>query len=209
LDQLLGDIPSDPIDSSLAVLDPLLPPPSSYQNEVVTKQIYDGRGYSKYARVVCALLQFLIEDRQLARRNFWALRHFLALSIYADDLLQIPTAPSVAFHQRISGNKLRDIIAMVHQMSTYLLTSTMDNGLHLKIIMSVSEDRADSSLGGLGGFLFDLVTNSKRLDLVRESRILRRVLQPLLANASIDEADQWMVLARKLEKTGVQDVIHR
>ena len=206
VDKMLGAMPSDPIDASLAVLDPLLPPPSVYCRAPIPAQIYDTQGYSAYARLVCALLQVLIEDRQAARRNFWALRHFLALSIYADDLLQIPTAPSVAFQQHTSGKDLRNIITMVHQITTYLLTFPMDSGFHLKVVTAVCEGRSDVSLAGLGEFLADLITVSKGDDNVMDSRILRRVLQHLLSEVGMDEADQWMILARKLEKTGVYDI---
>ena len=203
LDKMLEDLPSDPIDSSLAVLDPLLPPPSIYCNALTPEQLYDHRGYSAYTRVVCALLQVLADDRQVARQHFWALRHFFALSIYADDLLQIPGAPSFAFRQHTSENNLRNIITTVHQITTYLLTSPMDNGFHLNVITAASQEKTIVSLQGLGGFLAGLLTNSKRDDNIRESRILRRVIQPLLSNVSKDEADQWMVLARRLEKTGL------
>jgi E3 ubiquitin-protein ligase listerin len=203
VNQMLRVMPSDPIHSSLAVLDPLLPPPSVYRHAPISTQIYDNRGYSAYARLVCALLQVSIEDRQAARRNFWALRHFLALSIYADDLLQIPTASSAAFQQNTSGNDLHNIITTVHQITTYLLTSPMNRELHLKVITAVCEDRSDVSLGGLGGFLADFIASSKHDDNVMDSRILRRILQPVLSDVSMYEADQWMILARRLEKTGV------
>jgi len=201
IDEILQNLPPDPADSSLAVLDPYLPPLSFYSNFTVTGRFYDSWGYSTYARVVYALLQILCEDRQAAKHNFWALRHFLALSLYAEDLLQISTAVSSVF-EHTPENTLRGIVTKVHQITTYLLTSPTDSGFHLKIIAAISGDKLDVLLDPFSGFIADLVTKSKRHDNVRESRILRRVLQPILSNVSREEADQWMVLAKQLETTG-------
>lgn len=79
----------------------------------------------------------------------------------------------------------------------------MNKELHLKVITTVCEDRSDVSLGGLGGFLADFIASSKHDDNVMDSRILRRILQPVLSDVSMYEADQWMILARRLEKTGM------
>ena len=202
VNKMLNSLPSDPIDPSLAVIDPLLPPPSAYyDNGTVPGQLFDDRGFSTYARIVSGVLQVLVADRQAAKRNLWALRHFLALSIYAEDLLSIPAAISPAF-QHTSESNLRDIVTKVHQITTYLLTSPMDNRFHLNIIAAVSGDNPELAPDSIGAFLVDLVKNWKERDGIRESRILRRVLQPLLSNVNKGEADQWIGLAKMLEKTG-------
>jgi hypothetical protein len=132
----------------------------------------------------------------------------LALSLYAEDLLQLPIATSTAF-QHTSDYNLRDIITKVHQITTYLLTSPTDNEFHHKIIAAISGNKSDYVLDGFGAFVVDLITYSTAHDTARESRILRRVLQPLLSNVSKEEADQWIVLARKLEKTGLKSDLTR
>lgn len=200
---LLEALSSDPIHSSLAVMDPLLPWSSDFEDVATSPSDYDNNGYSKYARVVSALLQELSEDRQVAKRNMWALRHFLALSLYADDYLRVPTASSPAFDARASPQYLRDIITKVNQVSTYLLSSSVDDGIHSRVIAAAASTELPATLAeGVEGFLVDLLLRSKGTDNAREPRILRRVLQHIFSNVSKNDADQWIGLARKLEKSG-------
>lgn len=198
---MLNNLPSDPIHSSLAVLDPHLPPPSVFKNSGTPEKHYDSLGYSSYVRIVSVLLQFLVEDRQAARQNLWALRHLLALSIYADDFLKIPTAPSVVFQPHVPKNLL-EMIIKIQQITTYLLTSSTDDRFHLAVIAAASVNQPDASSGDLGRMLVELITFASADDNIRDSRILRRVLQHLFSDVSKESADQWMVLAKRLEKAG-------
>lgn len=197
---MLDALPSDPIDASLSVLDPLLSYPSVSNPASALDQVYDSRGFSAYARVASALLQVFTEDRQLAKQNLWALRHLLAFSIYADDLLQVPTALSPVFGRNISPGDLRGIVSSVQQIATYLLGTATDDGFH-QVIVAISDDKP-APTDNLSKFLLDLVITSTREENARDSRILYRVLQHVFSNISKDEADQWLVLSRRLEKTG-------
>lgn len=198
---MLDNLPSDPIHSSLAVLDPRLPPSSAFKKSGTPEEHYDNLGYSSYARIVSALLQFLVEDRPTAKQNLWALRHLLALSIYADDSLKIPTRPSVVVKPHVPKNLL-EIIIKVQQITAYLLTASTDDQFHLAVIGAISANQHDASLEGLGRMLVHLVTCAKQDDNIRDSRILRLVLQHLFSDVSKESADQWMVLARRLEMPG-------
>ncbi len=93
---MLDDLSSDPIHPALAVLDPLIPP-GEYAE--IDPPACDSHGFSPYARLVSMLLFVFLEDRQCARRNTWALRHLLALSLYADDYSAYPTGSSPVFRK--------------------------------------------------------------------------------------------------------------
>lgn len=206
LDTLLYSLPSDPIDSSLAVLDPLIPPASAFTGKYFPEQVYDSEGNSSYARAVYALLHVLVEDRQIARSNHWALRHILALSIYADDFSNVPSASSAVFHSHASKSNLLVIVSKAQQLATFLLTSSLDDNFHATVIKAVSKNGDEVGLNGISGLLISLIGNAKAHDNIRDTRILRRVFQHIFATVSKDEAGQWMTVARKLEKAGTDSV---
>ncbi|KDQ60057.1 hypothetical protein JAAARDRAFT_32435 [Jaapia argillacea MUCL 33604] len=201
LSAMLESLPSDPIDPSLTVLDPLVPPPSVFNSRRVFDQHFDSAGYSGYARVIYALLQFIMKHRQGARENTWALLHLLALATYAQDFLKVPSGRSAVFSKSISKSNLEDIISKVHQVATYLLSSPSESQWHLNVIQSVDQETNNPTLDYTGRFLADLIKLSKKTDTIRDCRILSSVLQPVLSAAGKDDADQWMLLARRLEKT--------
>ncbi|KAF7968525.1 hypothetical protein HWV62_30179 [Athelia sp. TMB] len=197
LDRMLAVLPSDPVNSSLGVLDSLLAYPSS--GSKLTPPPYDTRGFSSYARATYAILHMFGQNRQLARQNIWALRHLLALSIYADDAIQFSLELSPVFGA-ISPSQLKDIADNVQQVTTYLLGSATDEGFHRRVIAAISDGKMSGS-DGLDAFLLEVVAKSKTEESARGCRILFRVLHHLFANANKDEADAWLALARKLEKT--------
>ncbi|KAF7975675.1 hypothetical protein HWV62_8773 [Athelia sp. TMB] len=197
LDSMLAVLPSEPVNSSLGVLDSLLAYPSS--GSKLTPLPYDTRGLSSYARATYAILHMFGQNRQLARQNIWALRHLLALSIYADDAIQLSLELSPVFGA-ISPSQLKDIVDNVQQVTTYLLGSATDEGFHRRVIAAISDGKI-SGLDGLEAFLLEVVGKSKAEESARGCRILFRVLHHLFANANKDEADAWLALARKLEKT--------
>lgn len=198
LDDMLAELPSDPIDSSLGVLDPLL----AYSSLVSQSHPppCDARGFSTYGRAVFAVLLAFTGNRQLARHNLWALRHLLALAIYADDVTQVSLGVSPLFGM-VSPSELEEIVNGVQQMTTYLLGSATDEGFHERVIAALSDGKKDVA-DGLEAFLVEVVEKSKIEEGARGCRVLFRVLHHFLANASKEEADYWLAFARKLDKTG-------
>ena len=222
---MLDDLSPDAIEPSIAVLDPLIPP-QSHPKTVKSKQETDRRGFSPYARIVNALLQVSIEDRRLAKRTLWALRHFLALSVYAQDLRNVPSTSSkcdsnsyspVFDHEIVMLSALRDILSRVKQVSVYLLGSAVgqddDGSWRKEVVGKLLKDtsasgKIDTSKEGMGQaqqFLWDVVAYAKEQDGLRDARVLKIVLESVFSDGvDVREADLWIQLARKLEKTGME-----
>ncbi|CAL1708694.1 unnamed protein product [Somion occarium] len=198
LDAMLDILPPNPVDVSLAVIDPLVPTAIEDDNDnEVSEAVVDRSGYSSYARVVTALLHYFSDERQLAKENVWALRHFLAFAQYADEKLQFPEAESSLFGRAVSPTALQDLTAKVDQITAYVLSSVPDESWFSPIISSLLNGQPPSS--GIGRLLYDLVYDSAGRDTVRESRVLHSVLQHILTSATKAEADQMIMLARKIE----------
>lgn len=209
LDRMLDDLPSG-AHTSLAVLDPLALPSPSHEDEVdsPSPSELDRKGFSIYARVVEALLEYVSTDRLTAKENVWALRHALALSQYADDLLQTPGAHAVAFGPQVPANDLLEIIAKAQQLTAYVLSTTTDEGWLASVATCLLEGKAPLAEDGIGNLLYDLMRGKNAQDTVRESRILYVVLQHTLSSASKSEADQFILLARKLDAIGQPSPLH-
>ncbi|KAI0360435.1 hypothetical protein OH77DRAFT_1418351 [Trametes cingulata] len=197
---MLDVLPSTPLDSSLAVVDPLVPPPTLYRSNGEASFIFDSMGFSKYARVVNGLLQYLVDDRQTARENIWVLRHLFALAIYAEESKHLPSAQSPVFARSVSRGVLQGILDKVQQLATYLLSSTAEESWHASVTNALLAQSAPSGLDGAGQLVVDLINRAKRQDNIRASRILHMILQHALSNATKADADQWMLVARKIEK---------
>jgi hypothetical protein len=207
LDATLDTLSPEVIDLSIGIFDPLIPPaPSSkFKGALTTPSSTDLRGFSNYARIVDALLHALREDRHLARRNLWALRHFFALSIYAQDLLRVPSASSRSpvFDNKVTPAALADIVLKTKQLSVYLLTSARsdDDSWRRGVVDRLLNEQDARSLNELQTFLFDGINLSRKGDSTRDTRIFKMVLESLLAAGfDVTEADLWVQLARKLEK---------
>lgn len=203
LDAMLDTFPSTPLGASLAVVDPLVPPPSQYKASNATSHEYDSQGFSKYARTVHGLLFHLADDRQTAKQNFWALQHFLAVAIYAEELKDLPSEESPVFAKTVTRAMLQGVLDKVHQLTAYLLSSTAEEQWHVGVTNALlSQGSSTSVLDGAGQLVADLVSRAKRQSSIRESRILHSVLRHALSTATKADAEQWMGVARKIEKLG-------
>lgn len=201
LDDLLCNLRLDPAISSLAIIHPLIPPLSLFDAAEGPDCEADQQGLGIYARGVMALLYSYTENRDLARNNLWALRHFLALAIYAEELLEVPSLPNPAFSRTAAKDMLQDVMTKVQQLTAYLLTTaSADDSWHVDVATSLLNGKRNSSLGSLAAFTVDLVEHGQEEDDSLHARILYTVLQHALRDASREEADQWLLLARKLEK---------
>ncbi|KAI0711424.1 hypothetical protein C8Q76DRAFT_677774 [Earliella scabrosa] len=199
-DTMLEALPSTPLDSCLAVVDPLVPPPSQYRAPRSTASQYDSQGFSKYARIVHGLLVYLADDRQTARDNAWVLHHFLALAIYAEELKNLPSKESPVFSQSVSRSALQGVLDKVQQLTAYLLSSTAEEQWHKAVTNSLLGQGPTTGLDGVGQLIVDLVGRARRNDSIRESRVLHMILRQAFSTATKADAEQWMVVARKLEK---------
>lgn len=235
LDLMLDDLSPDAIDPSIAIIDPLIPP-QPHPKTARNKQETDRRGFATYARIVNALLQVFIEDRQLAKRNLWALRHLLALSVYAQDLLNVPfpTFPSSALsssskhdsnnyspifdYDVVTTGALHDIASRVKQVSVYILGSAVDqdddgswrNVVLGKLLKDITADgRIESGMSQVQQFLWDVVVHAKEQDRLRDTRVLKIILESVFSDGvDVGEADLWIQLARKLENSGMEPFLY-
>ncbi|KZT00638.1 uncharacterized protein LAESUDRAFT_708574 [Laetiporus sulphureus 93-53] len=198
-DSMLNELPAEAIDASLAVIDPIIPT-SLGEGEATEDEMHDRLGFSRYARAVYALLLHLADDRTAARENPWALRHLLAISMYAGELLQSPRSHGVVFSNQASRTALQDVVTKVGQISAYVLSSEQGEGWHATVVKAITTENQIGCPDDIGRLLYDLIALSRSEDTVREARILRTLLQHLLGSASKTDAEQWILLARKLEK---------
>ena len=201
LDELLCSLRLDPATASLAIIQPLIPPTSSFETAEGPDCESDQQGLGVYARGVMALLYSYAENRDLARTNLWALRHSLALAIYAEELLQVPSLPNPAFSQTVAKDVLQDVLIKVQQLTAYLLTTAAaDDGWHVDVVKYLLNGKGNRSLGDLAAFTVDLIQWAQDEDDSLHARILYTILQHALRDASREEGDEWLSLARRLER---------
>ncbi|TCD68845.1 hypothetical protein EIP91_009559 [Steccherinum ochraceum] len=199
LDAMLDTLPTSPADPSMAVLDPMILPGEA--DEEGLQSVTDSFGYSSYARIVVAISFYLMEDRQAAKENIWMLRHLLATSQYAYEVLQIPSTQSAVFGSTVAPSALQEFTTRTQQLLAYLLTSTIEDGWLPRFIASLSSGQRSSPSNDIGDLIYDLVLDGAGRDSMRESRILRTLLQHTLAQAgpTKQDGDQLIAIARKLE----------
>lgn len=218
LDAMLDELSPEPSDPSLVILNDLLPTSShpSSKNKIKKPTFTDRHGFSPYARVVDGLSYAFIEDRQLSKRNLWALRHLLALSVYAQDLNNVPDSYQYAsplFDGKVTEMRLQEVVGRVKQITVYLLNFLNSSGVNGTDRCGVVERFLHATVGreaskdGLNDpqlFLFDILWHSKRKDTIRDTRIMKTILESLLGDGVGEtEADLWVQLARRFEKTGL------
>ncbi|THH03871.1 hypothetical protein EW145_g5943 [Phellinidium pouzarii] len=204
LDNMLNDLPSNPPDPVLAIVDPLVPPPSMWKAEAKVTSLYDITGMSEYARVVNALLSVATNNRYLARSNIWLLRHFLTLSLAASEQLMLRTEGSAFFSQEVSETTLRDIDARVKTLTSFILANVNDEGWHAAVIQAylngnVKLHTTSVKENTIVNFVVLMLSAASKDDTVRESRVLFTVMRHILNGALTADAEQWMVLSRRLE----------
>jgi hypothetical protein len=206
LEKLLDTLLVDPFDSSLAILDPLVPPDIESEELLSSDVSFDRSGYSRYARLVGIILAAFSEDRTIAKKHPWALRHLIALSSYAEQLLRLPFTRNPIFdYKSVSSKELQRIKSRVHEVTTYVLSTELDiddRRWHEKVIGSGLSDAAIELEGNIDKFVIELMRKARQTDNYRDSVILYVVLQHILSGVGKEEADQWMGFARRLEKSG-------
>ncbi|KAF8634833.1 hypothetical protein AX17_004084 [Amanita inopinata Kibby_2008] len=195
-DELLAELSSEVIHPSLAVVDPLISP--EWENEVENPKC-DARGFSRYARAVCGLIQVLSQNRHAAKRNIWALKHILAFVVYASDFQSFPAGRSPLFSSEALNAFLDDLVTKAMQITTYLLTSSPEDNWRQRCLDVVLNDGPLTGLNTLSSFLVDMIIVSKTSDSTLDTRSLKLILQHVLDEAEKDEADRWLLLAKKIE----------
>jgi E3 ubiquitin-protein ligase listerin len=198
---MLDSMPLDRVDPSLAVTEPLDLPKTESTDVVAASLEFDQLGLSSYARIVAALLRFMLVHRQVARQNLWVLRHVYALQTIADDCKKIGFANN-AFLRNVLDSYLDEILSRAQQLAAYLWSSLAEDGWSKNIVKGVEDDAVRIHLEDSAKFVIDLVRHLRERDTAREARSLYLVLQHILPGCSAEEADSWVDLSRRIEKKG-------
>ena len=220
LDALLDDLPASAVSPSLALMDWTIPTSIS-EEENIPDLIVDHDGVHilplhPYGRAVSALLTYLSLARTEARTHLWALRHVIALGVYAAEYVQVGDERNAVLGGSSDVKPGRDPVALerreiakglqqrVHALTTYLL-SRIEDGVHVRAVGTLlKSERNNLSVdkGSHAAFVVEVVRKSIEGDTVRDALILRTVLQHLFVDAAREDADLWLTLVRQLEKSG-------
>lgn len=200
LDSMLKRLPDQPAHVSLAVVDPLVLPSDWEEPELAEVPEFDSIGFSSYARGVLFLLLHHLDDRSIANENIWALRHFQSLAVYAKDLVHASSVESAVFASHLSKDTLEDIVNKVEQVSTYVVSHKLDDEWFSRVLPNLSAGKLGPNADGIERLLHGYVCAGE--DSIRESRVLRSILRHVFSGATKGDADQLLMLARKIEKKG-------
>ncbi|KAG6330843.1 hypothetical protein ID866_8246 [Astraeus odoratus] len=225
LDILLDDLSTSPVSSSMALIDCTIPTTSATDDAGNVPIVDPGDALvlslHPYGRAVTALLAYLSSVRTEARAHLWALRHVIAFGVYIAEYVHVGDQRSAVFGGTLDVRSGRDPVAearrqiakdlerKVHGLTTYLL-SRVEEGIHVQAVGALLQnDIGGPSIeeGSLAAFVVEVVRKSIQSDSTRDALVLRTTLQHLFADVTRDEADLWLTLARRLERTASQTSI--
>lgn len=220
LDALLGDLPASVVSPSLALMDWSIPTSISKEENFPDPIVDPGDAHMlplhPYGRAVSALLTYLASARAEARTHLWALRHVIALGVYAAEYVQVGDARNAVLGGALDVKPGRDPVALerreiakellqrVHALTTYLL-SRIEDGVHARAVGTLLKSERNSlsvDEASHAAFVVEIVRKSIEGNTVRDALILRTVLQHLFVDATREDADLWLTLVRRLEKSG-------
>ena len=204
LDFMLGALPTEPADPSISLRSPLLPLSGLEDPSLVAEESYDLDGYSSYSRIISLLLDALLEDRIVAKAHPWALRHFIALAIYAEEVLDLPNVSSEVFEPKtVPSSSLQQLVHKVQKVATYVLSDVGGGQTwHQRVTAACVDTKVQHDTGETGKFVTSLLRSAVSNDNPRDARILHTILQHLLSHTSKEEGDLWMGVCRKIETKG-------
>jgi hypothetical protein len=201
LDEMLEELPSNPIDAALSITNPLIPPQSLWDEEELRPTLFDSSGLCEYARLVHALLTAITHERHFARAKAWLLRHAMCLSLFADDVLQIPATENHVFTKDVDPSILQSIISRTQILSAMLLKD-VDEGWHEKVTKALASGTSIQD-DVVAIHVCEVFLKSASNNSIRDARVLYTTLQRVLSEARTSDAEHWMLLARKYETKGL------
>ena len=206
LDSMLGAFPTEPADASMSLRSPLLPLSGLEDPLPATDDSFDLDGYSSYARIISLLLDAFLRDRIVAKAHPWALRHIVALSIYAEEVVDLPNSSCRVFEARaVSSFALQQLVQKVQQVTTYVLSDAGDGkSWHKNVTVLCVDPKSQHDVGGIGELVVSMLRSAISNDNPRDARILYTILQHILSHTSKEEGELWMGVCRKIETKGKQ-----
>lgn len=204
LDSMLSILPTEPADASMSLRSALLPLSGLEDPPLMTGEGYDLNGHSSYARIVSLLLDAFLGDRIVAKAHPWALRHFNALAIYAEEVFDLPNSSSEVFDGKtVPSSTFQQLMHKVQQITTYVLSDVGDGqSWHQKITAACLDVKVQKDIGETEQFVTGLLRDAASNDNPRDARILYTILQHILSHTSRVEGDLWMGVCRKIETKG-------
>lgn len=221
LDSLLADLPGAAIPPSLALMDSAIPTTSVMKDicyrPIATLGDIAILPFQPYGRVVSVLLTYFSISRSEACRHLWALRHVIAFGVYLESYVQAGDYPNPliggAPDSKQGANPItfarrevaRGWLAKTRMLTTYLL-SRVDDSAHRQAVGSLlknGKSNAELAEGSIAAFIVEVVRKAEEFDTVRDALVLRAVLQHVMADATKEDVDLWLTLARQYEKTGM------
>ena len=206
LDFMLSVFPTEPVDASISLRSPLLPLSGLEDPSPAKGESFDLDGYSSYARIISLLLDAFLEDRIVAKTHPWALAHFVALSIYAEEVVELPNSFCGVFDAKaVSSSTLPQLAHKVQQVTTYVLSDAGDGqSWHRKVTALCVDSKSQHDVGEIGMFVVSVLRSATLNDNPRDARILHTILQHILSHTSKEEGEFWMEVCRKIETKGKQ-----
>lgn len=206
IDSMLSAFPTEPADASIALRSPLLPLSGLEDSPSATEEIFDLDGYSSYARIISLLLDVFLGDRIFAKAHPWALRHFVALSVYAEEVMDLPNSSCGVFDAKVvSTSTLQHLVQKVQQVTTYVLSDAGDEQRwHQQVTVLCMDQKLQHDVGEVGKFVASMLGSATLSDNPRDARILHTILQHILNHTSKEEGEMWMGVCRKFETKGKQ-----
>ncbi|KAG8852759.1 hypothetical protein FRB91_005987 [Serendipita sp. 411] len=179
------------------------------EGESPSKEAYDGKQPSSYARMVWALSSLMAVDRHLARSSYWVLKHLLLIQQLAEDRLALPMdSIHDTFGSETSRTTIRFILNQSRKTISYLLSaSSEDDFPHSQLVEIISgkkpprETNILSDSESLQAFTVDVCHLAQKKDYVRMARLVRTLLVPLLRGASGVDVDAWLTLGRTAKRS--------
>ena len=200
LDEILVELPSNPLDVTLSIVNPLIPPQSLWDEDESRQASFDSAGLSEYARLVYALLSAITHERHLAKANYWFLRHAMCLSLYANDTLQLPGVENAIFSRDVESSVLQSIISRTHMLSAMLLTEV--GGRWHETVTKTLATGAGTHLDVVASHVCGIFLKSASNNSIRDARVLYSTLHRLLSEATTSDTEHWMLLSRRFETKG-------
>ncbi|KAL4073539.1 hypothetical protein J3A83DRAFT_4370818 [Scleroderma citrinum] len=221
LDMLLDDLPTSAISPSLALMDWTIP--TSISEEENNSDFFTDTGNAHilplhpYGRAISALLIYLSSARTEARTHLWVLRHVIAFGVYATEYVRVGVERNAVIGGPLDVKPERDPVTLerreiamellerVHALTIYLL-GRVEEDVHTRAVGALLNNDGNASIieGSLASFVVEVVRKSAEYDTIRDALILRAMLQHLFVDATKEDADLWLTLVRRLEKTAPQ-----
>jgi hypothetical protein len=158
---------------------------------------HDKEGLSSYGRCTIAILHWLKSRRHLVRTHTWALRHILRMRDSAFIHIQIPDLTDSIFHSTTSRSLLNEVHTSSNHLASFTLISPDDLLWHRQATQMIGVGAGDAA-DHLLAHLRDCFEASVKSKDAHDALVFSSSVQLIVSNATVEQADCWVTLARRL-----------